>query len=163
MMNDDGRVDDLLHTLQERAKELNCLYRVNELLGQPDASDTETFRAIADALPQGWQYPELCVARIVYEGVPFSPRPVEPSPWMLRAPIQVHGRDVGAVEVYYREFVPDADEGPFLKEERKLVDTVADWIGSAITNRDDATAKKRGTPVPVGGGSREWRPVLDFM
>src|SRR4030095_7604068 len=157
MMDDQERVDDLLHTLQERAKELNCLYRVNELLNQPNTSDTETFRAIAESLPQGWQYPELCVSRIIYDGRVFCARPVEPSPWVQHAPIIVDGHEVGAVEVYYREHVPDADEGPFLKEERKLIDTVADWIGNAISNRNDATVKqRRGAP---GGGCRRVAPL----
>jgi len=163
MMNDDARVDDLLKSLQERAKELTCLYRVNELLNQPDATDADTFREIAAALPQGWQYPELCVARIVYDGRLYRPQPFEPSPWVQKSPIIVHGREVGTVEVFYKEQIPDADEGPFLKEERKLIDTVADWIGSAFTTRDSRDAKRRAAPTPTVGGSREWRPVLDFM
>jgi predicted nucleotidyltransferase len=161
MANGDERVDDLLRTLQERAKELTCLYRVNELLNQPGTTDAETFRAIAAALPQGWQYPELCECRIVYEGRVFAPHAFEPSPWVQSAPITTGGRDVGAVEVYYREQIPDADEGPFLKEERKLIGTVADWIGSAIASRDQKSAlTHRGAPDP---GGREWRTVLDFM
>ena len=159
----DERVDDLLKTLQERAKELTCLYRVNELLSQPDASDAETFREIAAALPQGWQYPELCVARVLYDGRLYAPKSFEPSPWVQKSPITVHGHEVGTVEVFYTEQIPDADEGPFLKEERKLIDTVAEWIGAAIATRDPASAKRGGAPAPAGAGSREWRPVLDFM
>ena len=162
-MNDDGRVDDLLRTLQERAKELTCLYRVNELLSQPEASDADTFREIAAALPQGWQYPELCVARVMYDGRLYAAKSFEPSPWVQKSPINVGGREVGTVEVFYTEQIPDADEGPFLREERKLIDTVADWIGSAITTRDPSSARRRGAPPPAGAGSREWRPVLDFM
>jgi len=162
-MHEDERVDDLLRSLQERAKELTCLYRVNELLNQPDASDADMFREIAAALPQGWQYPELCVARVIYDGRLYAPQLFEPSPWVQKAPINVHGREVGTVEVFYKEQIPDADEGPFLKEERKLIETVADWIGAAITSRDPSSAKRRGAPAPAGAGSREWRPVLDFM
>ena len=65
---------------------------------------------------------------------------------------------------YYREQIPEADEGPFLKEERKLIGTVADWIGSAITSRDQKSASAdRTAPDAAGPGGREWRTVLDFM
>ena len=47
----------------------------------------------------------------------------------------MQGLASGAVEVYYRIRPPHADEGPFLKEERKLIDTVAERIGSVITGR----------------------------
>ena len=34
-------LDNLLTSLQERAKELNCLYAIEELLGKPDAQTLE--------------------------------------------------------------------------------------------------------------------------
>ena len=42
---------------------------------------------------------------------------------------------VGVVEVFYTKQMPHADEGPFLKEERKLIETVAERIASTIIQR----------------------------
>ncbi len=47
---------------------------------------------------------------------------------------------MGTVEVSYREQMPRADEGPFLKEERKLIETIADRIAGHIMQRRLKTA-----------------------
>ena len=57
----------MLHALQERAKELNCLYRVGELLSQMDLPLDDILRGIVEILPPGWQYPHDCQAQIVFE------------------------------------------------------------------------------------------------
>ena len=46
-----------------------------------------------------------------------------------RAPISVQGETVGSIEVIYTRQMPKSDEGPFLKEERKLIDTIAQRLG----------------------------------
>ena len=41
----------------------------------------------------------------------------------------MNGEQAGAVEVCYLEEEPEADEGPFLKEERDLINAVAERLG----------------------------------
>ena len=57
-------VDQILRDLEERAKELGCLYRVDELLSRPEATE-EDLQQLVEEIPTGWQYPESCRARIV--------------------------------------------------------------------------------------------------
>ena len=71
-MKDEAQVGVILRELQERAKELNCLYKVDELLNRSDLSLEQIFRAMIDVLPQGWQYPHDCQARIIFEIMPSS-------------------------------------------------------------------------------------------
>ncbi len=52
----------------------------------------------------------------------------------------VRDQPAGRIEVFYIEQRPHADEGPFLKEERKLLDSIADRIGHAIQHRELKTA-----------------------
>ena len=106
MTNDEERVADLLRTLQERAKELTCLYRVDELLNQPDVPLDDILRAIAGVLPPGWQYPHMCRCRIVFEGRIIQPQPFEPTRWVQSADIAVRGLPAGTVEVYYLHQAP---------------------------------------------------------
>ena len=54
--------------------------------------------------------------------------------WKQSADIKVHGKNVGSVEVYYLEERPDADEGPFLKGERNLINTVTERVGRIVEN-----------------------------
>jgi GAF domain-containing protein len=46
----------------------------------------------------------------------------------------VHGNNIGFVEVYYLEERPDADEGPFFKEERNLINSVTKQVGRTVEN-----------------------------
>ncbi len=132
MENNKKSVDKLLESLQERAKELNCLYRVEEILNQPDAGVQEVCEAIIAAVPDGWQYPDACQAKIVLEDVTYKSPDFKETPWVLSADIEVQGRIVGTISLSYARELPLADEGPFLKEETRLIETVADRIGHFI-------------------------------
>jgi len=154
----------MLHALQERAKELNCLYHVGEILNQHDRPLDEIFRAIVEVLPPGWQYPHDCQAQIIFEDRAIQSADYRGTPWVQKARIVVQGTVLGSVEVSYRREMPRSDEGPFLKEERKLIDTIAERIASALTQRRLKTAFEAWTAAdssPVTQG--EWRVVLEFL
>jgi len=154
----------MLHALQERAKELNCLYQVGELLGQMDRPLDEILRGIVGVLPSGWQYPHDCQTRITVEKQAVQTPDYVVTPWAQRANIVVQGEVLGSVEVSYQREMPRSDEGPFLKEERKLIDTVAERISSALTQRRLKAAFeawKEADQSPTAQG--EWRVVLEFL
>jgi pyruvate,water dikinase len=124
--------DGLLASLQERAKELNCLYHVEEALRTHEESLEQAFREVVAAIPPGWQYPDVCDAMITYAGTVIRSSDFEPSPWVLKSDIVVQEELVGAVSVYYTEQRPQEDDGPFLKEEVRLADTIAELLGHFI-------------------------------
>jgi pyruvate,water dikinase len=132
-MDDPGKsIDRLLHDLRERAKELNCLYEVQELLGNPSITIDEILQGIIQVIPPGWQYPDVCQAEIVYDGKIFRSAGFLASPWVQSADIVVQDEPIGRISVYYSEERPRSDEGPFLKEERKLINTIAEQLGFYI-------------------------------
>ena len=147
MTRDETQVGVILRELQERAKELNCLYKVDELLNRPDLSLEEIFLAMIGVLPPGWQYPHDCQARIVFEDQVIQPPDFAPAPFVQSANIVVQGEVAGSVEVSYRVQMPKSDEGPFLKEERASLCT---RYKQAIMN-----FYSRGIRLP---GSRKRRP-----
>lgn len=164
MNTDETQFGTMLHALQERAKELNCLYQVGELLSQSDQPLDEIFRRIIKILPPGWQYPHDCQARITFEGLVFEPADYQPTPWVQTANIVLQGETAGSVEVSYRQEMPHFDEGPFLKEERKLIDTIAERISSAVTQRRLKTAFEAWESAGAAGFPKgEWRVVLQFL
>ena len=160
MSDADGARDKLLSSLQERAKELNCLYQVESVCSRDDLEPAAVYMAVAEALKNGWQYPDVCEAEIVHRGVAqrtpgFAPVPL---PWQLASPIMVQGEEVGHVTVIYTEKRPDEDEGPFLKEEVQLLRTVADRLAHCILFRrlrswrqanDDADGREPTWAVPL--------------
>ena len=142
--------DDLLYFLKERAKELDCIYQVDELLGNQRLSWPEIFEEIVRVLPFGWQFPEFCQARIIYENQSYHTPGFFPSPLSLCSSIEVNEREVGRIEVVYTQEVPKGEEGYFLEKERKLIRTIADRIGQSIfapeNETGDAGGMKPGTP-----------------
>jgi hypothetical protein len=164
MMEDQAQTTLVLRQLQERAKELNCLYAVEAALRESDRPVIAILRSIAEVLPAGWQHPNICQARIELDGLVAETDGFLPSDWAQTAVIQVQGVPQGVLEVSYREPRPEADEGPFLLEERRLIETVADRIGNLLTNRRmksafDSWAAAEQRVINTG----EWRPIADFL
>ena len=125
----------LLASLQERAKELDCLYRVDEILRRVDTPLHEICEKIVQTLPPGWQHPEVCWARIELEGATISLDDREETAWKQQAGIVVQGQQVGRLSVFYSREMPEEDDGPFLKEETKLLRTICDRIGNYILHQ----------------------------
>jgi DNA-binding CsgD family transcriptional regulator len=85
---------------------------------------------LVDFLPPSWQYPEITCARIVFEDRTYRSKNFKVTKWRQSAQILAYNEPVGEVAVFYLEERQAADEGPFLKEERVLIDEVARRIGA---------------------------------
>lgn len=118
--------------LRERVKELDCLYSLTKLVEQSENSIDKILQGVADLLPGSWQYPELACARILYKERSFQSYNFNPTQWAQEAAVIISGRQEGLVEVHYLKKMPQLDEGPFLKEERQLIDAVSDHIAKAV-------------------------------
>lgn len=153
-------VENLIDSLKERAKELNCLYQVEELTNRSDAQMEEVFNGIVRAIPPGWQYPEICRAKIVYRDSVFQSPDFVATEWVQSADISVQDETVGTISVYYTEKTPTLDVGPFLKEEQKLLQTIADRIGHFILHhRLREVFQKR----EMGKPKEEWWTIIDLL
>ncbi|MCD6115862.1 nucleotidyltransferase domain-containing protein [bacterium] len=135
-MNDKNiHIDVLFDTLKEREKELNCFYQIEELLSQTNLSFDELFQGIIEAIPTGWQYPDICQVEIIYNNRIYKAANYTEPVKELSAEIILQGEVVGKIIVSYFEGVPHTDEGYFLKEEKKLLHTIANRISQTILYR----------------------------
>ncbi|MCX5973326.1 MAG: PAS domain S-box protein, partial [Coprothermobacterota bacterium] len=125
------------HRVSERMKELQGLYGLAELAEREGITLDELHQEFANILPKSWQYPEIACARIVIGDSEFHTENFAESPWKQSATVRVHRSVVGRVEVGYLQEKPEEDEGPFLKEERLLIDAIAERLGK-ITERTQA-------------------------
>ena len=128
--------------LRERLKELRAFYGLAELNAQPELTLAEMYQGLANLLPASWQYPEIACARVQMGELAFCTSNFKASAWMLSEPVKVNGALVGRIEVGYLEARPEADAGPFLQEEQRLLTALAKQIGS-ITARKQAEAGLR--------------------
>ena len=126
--------EELERKLAQREKELNCLYGVSRIVEEHETSINEILQEVPSLLSGCWQYPDIACARIIMGDEEFVTLNFRATSWRQAAGITVNGDKVGEVEVYYLEEKPELDEGPFLKEERRLLDAIAERLGS-ITER----------------------------
>ncbi|WP_129582675.1 sensor histidine kinase [Methanolobus psychrotolerans] len=96
---------------------------------------TDTFKKIVDVIPSAWQFPEITCARIALDDKSFQTKNFRETTWKQTSKIHVHGKQVGILEVFYLEDKPEIDEGPFLKEEMKLINSIAERVGRIIERR----------------------------
>jgi hypothetical protein len=125
-------LEQVSHSLGERIKELNCLYSISKLRERTDFSLEDILQAIVDLIPPAWQYPEITCARIIFDGYDFTTTNYKSSKWKLTRDIKVYSERVGTLEVCYLEEKSELDEGPFLREERNLIDAIAERIAKFI-------------------------------
>lgn len=124
------------HELTERIKELQCLYRISELVQRRDLILSELLRQIAQLIPSAWQYPESACARILYQEQAFTSQNFKERSWKQTSLITVMGIVVGSVEVCYLEEKKEEDEGPFLVFERRLIESIAQLLAETIERRN---------------------------
>jgi PAS domain S-box-containing protein len=119
---------NLVHELAERNKELECLYELASLVEKPGISLDGILQGIPCLLSKAYQYPSITCSRIILEDIEFQTDNFKESPWKQYADMTLDGKKIGELEVFYLEEKPLLDEGPFLNEERRLIDAVAERI-----------------------------------
>lgn len=128
------------HDLDERIKELSCIYGIAHIVDKPNITLGTVYRQVTNLLPSSWQYPEIVCARIAMDGKEFKTVNYKETDWKQSSKIRVDGEKVGVVEVCYLDKKSEIDGEPFLKEEQYLIDAVAELLGK-ITERKLALDK----------------------
>ncbi len=129
--------------LRERVKELTCLHAIAEAAQQPEITLGDLLWRVVQLLPAAWQYPEAASARLTLDERTYASPGFVSRPYSQVADIEVNGRVRGSVEVTYLVDKPELDEGPFLKEERHLIDEVARQVGLIVERREAAEEKDK--------------------
>ncbi len=129
--------------LRERVKELTCLYGIARLAAEPEISLEQVLQGIVELLPAAWLYPEITSAKIVLGGRTYTTPGFREGLSEQSAEIRIGNEKRGVVMVAYREEKPELDEGPFLKEERSLIDAVAKEVATILKRRQDEEEKLR--------------------
>jgi len=129
--------------LRERVKELTCMYNIANLAVTSDQHPDPFLQQVVEQLPAAYLYPEITSACLVLDGKSYMTPGFAEFPRSQCADVLVGGLKRGAVEVVYREPRPELDEGPFLAEERRLLDSVAREIAIIIERRQAEVEQKR--------------------
>ncbi|OQW79518.1 MAG: hypothetical protein BVN35_01345 [Proteobacteria bacterium ST_bin11] len=118
--------------LQERIKERQCLFAIFRATEDKEQSPVEMLQSVADKLPSGWQYPEITAVRILWEGISVTSSNFRETPYQISAQLNTQTGSPGQISIFYLESRPSEQEGPFLREERALLTTVAERLSTVL-------------------------------
>jgi len=146
--------------LKERVKELDCLYGLTNIVKNKNLSLDEALHEIVKLIPPAWQYPEITCAKITIKNKEYKTDNFKETKWSQISNIILDDKKIGVLEVYYLEKKPQLDEGPFLIEERRLIDAISDLLGQYI-------GEKRVKEVLVESKTSEkkqdWEVIIDLL
>ena len=112
---------------KERLKELAAINRTTSIIKEGRTVEG-TLRQICLILPDAWQFPQYTVARIKYEGMEFTSVGFKETSWVQVQDFKTIDGNTGKIEIFYTKDFPEEDEGPFLKEERDLIQNLSNLI-----------------------------------
>ncbi|GAI69147.1 unnamed protein product, partial [marine sediment metagenome] len=121
--------------IAKRIKELNCLYGISSLVEKPGISLEEILQRTVDLIPPAWQYPEITGAQINLEHQTFQTKNYKETIWKQSTAIIGKDEPIATLNICYLEERPESEEGPFLKEERKLINAIAKQLRNIIERK----------------------------
>jgi signal transduction histidine kinase/PAS domain-containing protein/ActR/RegA family two-component response regulator len=156
--------------IRERIKELECLYRVLELTADDSRPIEVICRDVVDTLIASLLHASRAVARVVLGNAEYrNDGWAEPSS-SLKASIVANGLAIGHIEIGYVGSVsePTNGFGPFLKEERVLLEGIALHVGRMLSNRQTAESLRHSERIAAlgqltGGIAHDFNNLLQVI
>lgn len=117
---------ELNSKLNERVKELSCLYALSELFSEQDQGFEHVFEQAIKVIPTGWQLPQKLNVYLNVDQFEVGQQPAKNEG--QQALICIEGKDRGVLKVWYPN---DAVKKiGYLKEEQALLNQIARQIGT---------------------------------
>ncbi len=136
-------VEKTANALAERVKELHCVYGVLDALSQIELPLAQRLAKLPAIVKAAWQFPDHTHIAITLRDLELSTEGYTPGVARQRGTIRAKGNEVGTITVAYDSEHPAEHEGPFLKEERDLLEAIAQRIGEAVEREDIEDARRR--------------------
>lgn len=130
----------------ERIKELKAINQTSYII-ENGKSERETIQNICSILPQSWQYPEYTVARITFERNEYVSPHFRETQWFQKENFVTIDNNKGNIEIFYTKSFPQADEGPFLKEERDLLSNISKLVAGYLNSCKGREYYSKNVPV----------------
>ena len=124
-----------LHHLGERVKELTALHSTARLFQEDDGNTERLLAKLVALLPGSWQYPDITAARIRFNRIEVTTPNYRVTPWVQQSDFMCQGNHFGVIEVVYLEERPPEVEGPFLSEERHLINSLAEMLSIHLDSK----------------------------
>ncbi len=125
--------EKILINLNERIKELSCLYRINNIARQ-NITIPEFLDTVVSIMPIAWRYPEITGCSIDFEGHKYKTCNFRKTKFVKEADIIVNDEKKGLIKVCYLKCFNNKcnKSSLFNNEEKSLIDSIAKQIGLFI-------------------------------
>jgi|GEM_PF-2308343 len=114
--------------LRRRGAQLQCLSDIGQQIGEPQPAP-EFLQWVAGRIPAAFQYPDLCLAAVEFEGATYGAAEALEQPRQIVQSLRRGKEIVGRLCVAYRQ------ERDFLDEESALLGDMARRVSGYIENR----------------------------
>ncbi|MFX0070283.1 MAG: PAS domain-containing protein [Candidatus Hermodarchaeota archaeon] len=121
------KIIDSQRALEERVKELDCLYGVIKLVSNPNLSIDEILIGIIDLIPNACQFPDKICVRIEFEGKEYKTNNFKDTPWKISDKTKIKDRHDLNIDVHSLE------EKAFHEEELNLLKEISKQIKFLLT------------------------------
>lgn len=134
MQDDNENIKIILKSLNERKKELECIYQLDELFKNFDADLHYVLKKLCKIIPVGWRYSDICKVRIEYNEIEVQSEGFKKTELKHQSQLFIDGMPVGEITLCYIKQV-NVEKGIFLSEESRLFKTVVEKTNQYLTFR----------------------------
>ncbi len=120
----------------EEIRELNCIFELEEILKRQDLGVVEKYKMIVNSIPKSLTHGEYAAAQMTLYDEIYKTENFKYTPWALSYPIIVQGEEVGSITVVYRKNVAGNEHETFTREEKQLINTIANRLEHFILYQD---------------------------
>jgi len=121
-----------LRRLETQLRGLHFLFRLTALIHDRELPLELLLEHLVAQLPRAYQYPNIACARVECEGRVVQSPDFRLTEWKQSVAIGTLVARSGRLTVCYLEPRPEEAEGPFLEEERELLNTVGELLGERL-------------------------------
>lgn len=124
------------YLLNERVKELTTLSRTDHALQSDNRPLNRILEELLSIFPSGWQYPNITEVSITLDDTHYSSPGFNNIMSRQSAAFTTPVGRWGKIEIGYTQETPAEDEGPFLSEERDLINMLAEKLRNYLARKE---------------------------
>ncbi len=127
---------ELTASLNQKIKQLNCLYDITDISGVPGITFEEIMEKSLEIIPVGLKYSHDIGVQIVFDKKTYSSKNFRDTNWSYSVPIKVQKKKLGFIKVVYLEEKPNINKDPFHFSEKILLKNISEKFGQIIESKN---------------------------
>jgi hypothetical protein len=135
MTKDNYSLNLEVERLKEREKELRCIYEISEILNDYSLPIGKQLNRLISVIPSGWQYPGICKVQICFENIIVQSKGFVETEWAQQADLVIDNHISGLIKICYKFETSPLNNKPFLEEEQKLLQSIAELVSASFFYR----------------------------